>query len=63
MHLNQLKSLSLASAMGAGLACLSLLGTEPAKADGTRFYGIDNDNNVLEVNPFKNSLKLPMKLD
>ena len=53
MLLNQLKSLALASAMGAGLACLSFLGAEPAKADGTTFYGVDNDNNILEVNPLK----------
>jgi hypothetical protein len=38
-----------------GAACISLLGAEPAKAKGTTFYGIDNDNNIWEVNPITRS--------
>lgn len=34
-----------------GAACISLFGAEPAKANGTTFYGIDNNNNIWEVNP------------
>ena len=41
-----------------GAACVSLLGAEPAKAKGTTFYGIDNNNNIWEVNPITRSNNL-----
>jgi hypothetical protein len=35
-----------------GVACISMLGAAPAQAAGrTVFYGIDNNNNIYEVNP------------
>ena len=37
------------------MACTFLLGAEPTRANGTTFYGIDNNNNIYEVNPLKKS--------
>lgn len=60
MHtiVKQIKKLSVASAMGAGLACAWLAAPLPAQANGTTFYGIDNDNNILEVNPLNKFTKI-----
>jgi hypothetical protein len=58
MFRKQLKRMALATVIGGGLACVSFVGADPAKADGNTFYGIDNDNNILEVNPLLKFTKI-----
>lgn len=58
MFRKQLKRMALATVIGGGLACVSFVGADPARADGNTFYGIDNDNNILEVNPLLKFTKI-----
>jgi len=44
-------------ALVAGMACATTLVASPVRA-GTTFYGIDNDNNIWEVDPIRKFNKL-----
>jgi hypothetical protein len=39
--------------LAAGITCTAVVSPEPARAANTTFYGVDNDNNIWEVDPIQ----------